>query len=88
MKALHQILSEIGDRFPQQREQIEKLYAVDEGFQHLCIDYITCLEALRATQEISQEQHRTMEEYRELIRELEKEFKRFNIGPSRPAQNR
>jgi hypothetical protein len=67
----------IKERFPNQNNKIEQLYEMNESFQSLCFDYLTCLGALRKFQQMSVEHEHSVEEFEILISDLEKELYKF-----------
>ena len=71
------ILSIIREKFPGQDVRVEKLYDQSEEFQLLCVDYVASLQALKDFQENVHQQDRSIEEYKELIRQLEKELREY-----------
>ena len=71
------ILRVIRERFPGQDTRLGQLYDQDEEFQLLCLDYVASLEALKSYQENLHQQGRSAEEYKEIVRELEKELNEY-----------
>lgn len=71
------ILSIIREKFPGQDARLGSLYDQNEEFQSLCLDYVASLQALKDFQENVNQQGRSIEEYKELIRQLEKELREF-----------
>lgn len=71
------ILRIIRERFPGQDTRLGSLYDQNEEFQLLCLDYVASLEALKSFQENVNQQGRSIEEYKELIRQLEKELHEY-----------
>lgn len=71
------ILSIIRERFPGQDARVGHLYDQFEEFQLLCLDYVASLEALKDFQENVNQQDRSIEEYKEVIRHLEKELREY-----------
>jgi hypothetical protein len=71
------ILSIIRERFPGQDVAVRNLYDQNEEFQSLCLDYVSSLEALKGFQENVSQQGRSIEEYKELIRQLESELREY-----------
>jgi hypothetical protein len=71
------ILSVIREKFPGQDFRLGQLYDQNEEFQLLCLDYVASLEALKSFQEDVRKQDRSIEEYIEVIRELEKELNSY-----------
>jgi len=71
------ILSIIRERFPGQDARVRNLYDQNEEFQSLCLDYVSSLEALKGFQDNVSQQGRSVDEYTEVIRQLEKELREF-----------
>jgi hypothetical protein len=71
------ILRIIRDKFPGQDTRVGNLYDHNEEFQLLCVDYVASLEALKDFQENVHQQGRSIEEYKELIRQLEKDLREY-----------
>lgn len=71
------ILKIIRDKFPGQDTRVGNLYDQNEEFQLLCVDYVASLEALKDFQENVHQQGRSIDEYKELIRQLEKDLREY-----------
>ena len=74
---MNAILSEIAlikNRFPDHKSVIEDLYKTDSDFKSLCADLFLCTKMIDDFEvEITEKQHAIIE-YREIIKELEKEL--------------
>lgn len=71
------ILRIIREKFPGQDTRVGNLYDQNEEFQLLCVDYVASLEALKDFQENVHQQGRSIEEYKDLIRQLEKDLREY-----------
>jgi len=74
MKEFSQLLRAIIDKFPGYKSRIEELYEQDAEFQTLCFDYLSCVKYLKESERSQDEALQTIEDYKELIQELEKEI--------------
>jgi hypothetical protein len=64
----------IQDRFPDKKHRIDLLMAQDPEFLTLCEDHDDCVDAMRYwTQSKAPEAETKVNEYRDLVQELEKE---------------
>jgi hypothetical protein len=74
MNALPPEIGLIKNRFPDHKSVIEDLYRTDSDFKSLCADLFLCSKMIQDFEiEITEKQH-AITEYREIIRELEKEL--------------
>jgi len=77
MESLNTQLRVVKQKFPGQNDRIEYLYEVDEDFRTLCSDYLLCVRHLEAkTGDVSESQH-ALQEYKEILDELERELNGF-----------
>jgi len=66
---------DIREKFPDQKHAIDFLAAQDSEFLALCEDYDACVDALRYWIESEEPEAETrVDEYRDLVRELEEEI--------------
>ncbi len=65
----------IQEQFPDKSDTIALLAAEDPEFRALCEDYDDCINALRYWEQSKETEHKTrVDEYRNLVRELEEEI--------------
>jgi len=77
MELARSLLQIITEKFPQQAEQIEKLFSADEDFRALCSDYVLCLKYVRKFKKESEEKKLSVKEYNNVRSELENELSKF-----------
>ena len=77
MKSLNEYLKAVKHKFPDESERIENLYQADEDFRALCEDYFSCMQNLQKFKKEFSEKRYTLEEYRNIQTELEKELLEF-----------
>jgi hypothetical protein len=77
MESLNKQLSVIKNKFPQQSGRIEELYEIDEDFRTLCSDYFLCMQYLQKFEKEFGEKQVTVDEYKIMRTELEKELYHF-----------
>ncbi len=77
MESLNQQLKIVKQKFPNQADRIEELYESDEDFRTLCFDYFTCMQYLQNFKKESSEKQESLEEYKGIRQELEKELHEF-----------
>ena len=77
MESLNTQLSVVKKKFPQHSERIEELYEVDEDFRTLCADYFLCVQHLQKFKTEFNEKQHSIEEYKDIKDELEKELHDF-----------
>jgi len=71
-------LQPVLNRFPEERETLQRLFRESSSFQSLCEDYRDCLAALRHwEQSASGEAPALAKAYAELLGELEEEIRQF-----------
>jgi hypothetical protein len=71
-------LSLISERFPKERETLQRLFQEIPSFQSFCADYRDCLSALKQWQESTSGEAPAMARtYRELLQELEQEARQY-----------
>ncbi len=80
MNELTGILKSIKEKFPSSQKYIDRLYEKDEDFRMLCWDYICCLEVLKQNKHSLKEQKLIVEDYKNIIEDLEKECVEFIKG--------
>jgi len=74
MNAIPSELALIKNRFPDHKSVIEDLYKTDSDFKSLCADLFLCSKMIDDFEvEVTEKQHAIFE-YREIIKELEKEL--------------
>jgi archaellum component FlaC len=74
MNSLQTELGLVKTRFPSQKATIEDLYRSDSDFKSLCADLFLCSRMIQEFQEeISEKQH-ALDEYRDIVKELETEL--------------
>ena len=74
MNAIPSEIALIKNRFPDHKSVIEDLYKTDSDFKSLCADLFLCSKMIDDFEvEITEKQHAIIE-YREIIKELEKEL--------------
>lgn len=67
-------------KFPEQNERIEKLFRASEDFRSLCSDYSLCLRYLKKFKKETAKKQLSIEEYRDVLAELERELSHFMSG--------
>jgi len=77
MNELTEILKVVKEKFPGQSARIDKLYEENEDFRSLCLDYFSSLLELKNFYTSSEESNRSIEDYKNVIEDLEKEFGNF-----------
>ena len=71
-------LSLISERFPEERETLQRLFQKIPSFQSFCADYRDCLSALKQWQESTSGEAPAMARtYAELLQELEQEARQY-----------
>jgi hypothetical protein len=70
-------------RFPRHELAIRRLYARDAAFREICEDYSEALRALRYWQTAASSSDPRIEQYRELVSELESEISNLLEGSKR-----
>jgi hypothetical protein len=74
IKTLHTELGLVKTRFPSHHPAIDRLYRKDPDFKSLCADLFLCSKMIHDYEiEIVEKQH-ALTEYREIVKELEKEL--------------
>jgi hypothetical protein len=74
MNAIPTEIGLINRRFPDHKSVIEDLYKTDSDFKSLCADLFLCTKMITDFEvEITEKQHAVIE-YREIIKDLEKEL--------------
>jgi predicted RNase H-like nuclease (RuvC/YqgF family) len=74
MNTLQTELGLVKTRFPSQQATIEDLYRSDSDFKSLCSDLFLCSRMIHEFEEEIMEKQHALEEYREIIKELENEL--------------
>lgn len=74
MESLNAQLRAVKQKFPEQNERIEELFEQNNDFRTLCMDYFLCLQYMQKFKEEFSEKHLTLEEYKSIRSELEKEL--------------
>jgi hypothetical protein len=64
----------VASRFPEHELAIRRLYTCDATFRSICEDYSEALRALRYWQSAASSSDPRIEQYRELVSELESEI--------------
>ena len=77
MKHDDQMLELIKSKFPRQNFRIEQLYSENEDFRNLCKDYLTCIRTMNKYRESIAKEGKTIDEYQDILSELEKELYDF-----------
>ena len=70
-------------RFPRHELAIRRLYTCDATFREICEDYDEALRALRHWQSAASSSDPRIEQYRELVSELESEISNILEGSER-----
>lgn len=61
-------------RFPNQTQEIIRLFVEDDGFRETCEDYVICLNALKKMGKSPAQKNHMLEDYQSAFRELEGEL--------------
>jgi len=77
MKSEKDILDLIRQKFPRQDSRIGRLYEEDADFRSLCLDYFSSLQNLLKYKKLSEAEVQSIEEYQNVLTELEKELYDF-----------
>ena len=77
MKSEKDILEIIIKKFPRQDSKINRLYEEDADFRSLCIDYFSSLQNLLKYKKLTQVEKQSVQEYKDVLEELEKELYDF-----------
>jgi hypothetical protein len=67
-------LCQVKARFPAHESAIDKLYRKDPDFKSLCADLFLCSNMINNYEAEIVEKMRALEEYREIVKELEEEL--------------
>jgi hypothetical protein len=74
MNKLQTELSLIKTRFPTHLSIIDELYRKDADFKSLCADLFLCSKMIQDFENEISEKQKALTEYREIVRDLEKEL--------------
>jgi hypothetical protein len=78
-------ITAVVSRFPRHELAIRRLYSRDATFREICEDYDEALRALRYWQSAASSSDPRIEQYRELVNELEGEISNVLEGSERSA---
>ena len=78
-------ITAVVSRFPRHELAIRRLYSRDATFREICEDYDEALRALRYWQSAASSSDPRIEQYRELVNELEEEISNVLEGSKRSA---
>ena len=74
MELLNMLLNTVKTKFPKQSGRIESLYVANKDFRTLCSDYFSCIQHLQKLESDNSASQSSIEEYKEIKRELEKDL--------------
>jgi hypothetical protein len=77
MKSENDVLDIIKKRFPRQDHRVNQLYEENSSFRALCADYFYSLSNLHKFRELSELEEKSIEDYENVLKELEKELYDF-----------
>jgi hypothetical protein len=77
MNSEKDVLEIIRNKFPGKDGRVNFLYREDPDFRSLCSDYFFCLKNLINFKKLSEAEQQAIEEYKNVMEELEKELYDF-----------
>ena len=77
MNSENDVLDIIKKRFPRQEHRINQLYEESIDFRALCADYLSSLRNLLKFRELAESEEKSVEDFENVLRELEKELYDF-----------
>jgi hypothetical protein len=74
MEAQNTVLHAVIQRFPNQTQEIIRLFVEDDSFREICEDYVICANALKKMGKSPAERNHMLEDYQSTLGELEGEL--------------